>query len=926
MEMYATVHSSSRKSGARLPGFGGILRKRSEPGRQPPVDVQLAGACSIMTKQTPLTPDRWHQIERLFSEIEERPADRAALLAAADPALREEVDKMVAASQGDSPLDHPLPPIEADAGSALPSVLGPYRIEAPLGQGGMGRVFRAVDTRLHRSVAIKIPAERFTERFEREARAIAALNHPHICTLHDVGPAYLVMELVEGETLAARLVRGKLALEQAVEYGAQIASGLAAAHARGIVHRDLKPANIMLTKSGVKLLDFGLSRSSEEIHATAEWERMGTPAYMAPEQFEGKATDTRTDIYAFGVVLHEMATGKRPSSKTAAALPPALERLVKRCLESDPDDRWQSARDLEWELKSVLTVSAAASTRPRHWLFGAALGLLGLLLVWLGAVHFSEGSPRPAAVRMSVLLPEKSRLRGLEVSPDGRQIAMVLVQEGKQQIWIRSLDSLEFTPLSGTDGAASPFWSPDSRYIGFFADAKVKKIERSGGPVQTLCDALGGMGGTWNRKGDILFSTDALGRVQRVSAAGGPPSDVPHQPGIDQTHPFFLPDGEHYLAKRDRVAGSANSGIWLNSIASTHSQQILRDFSNPEFVEPMPGKRVGQVLFTRNGTLMALPFDTKRLEAAGNVFPVAQGVAGSFGRWTSSRGLLAYASGQRANWQYVWQDRNGGNLGVAGEAGAVVVISPDGRQLAGNSNGIRVLDFARTAGTQITFGGSGRDPVWSPDGRYVAFGLAGGIYRKLASGAGVSELVVPGARLMAPKSWSPDGRFLIYAQVNPQTAADLLAIPMDGERKPFVLVQTPANEDQGQFSPDGHWVAYTSNESGPSEIYVIPFPPSPNGGRWLVSKGGGVMPRWGRDGKELFYISPDSQMMAVDVSTNPVFQSGNPHRLFQTDIVDTGIRTGPMSWDIAPDGRFLIISDTRTDASITVVLNWQPGE
>ncbi len=648
-----------------------------------------------MVDQTPLTPERWQQIERLFSDIEERPADRAALLAAADPVLRETVEKMVAASHEASPLDEPPAPIDSDDWGPPPSMLGPYRIDVPLGEGGMGRVFRATDTRLQRRVAIKIPAGRFSERFEREARAIAALNHPHICTLHDVGPAYLVMELVEGETLATRLLRGRLPLEQTVEYGAQIADALAAAHAKGIVHRDLKPANIMLTKSGVKVLDFGLSRSFQDVHATADWERMGTPAYMAPEQFDGQPTDTRTDIYAFGLVLYEMGTGSRPSSTPAAALPPALDRLVKRCLEAAPDDRWQSARDLEWELKSVLTPPATAPVRPRYRLFGAVFALLAFSLIAVAFVHFSEAPPRPAPVRMSVLLPEKSRFRALQVSPDGCQIATILVKEGKQQIWIRALDSLEFTPLAGTDGAESPFWSPDSRYIAFFADAKLKKIECSGGPAQTLCDALGGMGGTWNRRGDILFSSDALGRVQRVSATGGAPVDVPYQPGITQTYPFFLPDGQHYLARRDRVPGAAGSGIWLGSIASPESRQILRDFSNPEFVEPMPGSRVGQVLFTRNGMLMALPFDTKRLEPAGNVFPVAQAVAGSSGQWSSSRGLLTYVSGQLASRQYAWRDRKGRNLGVAGDAGAVVMISPDGRRLVGDQSGIRVLDFAR---------------------------------------------------------------------------------------------------------------------------------------------------------------------------------------------------------------------------------------
>lgn len=876
----------------------------------------------MMSGQIPLTPERWQQIERLYSRIEERPAERAALLAAADPAVRDEVEKMLAASHAASPLDQPPPRIDPDDCGPIPSVLGPYRIEAPLGRGGMGRVYRATDTRLHRGVAIKIPAEKFSERFEREARAIAALNHPHICTLHDVGPAYLVMELLEGETLENRLLRGKLSLEQTVEYGAQIASALAAAHARGIAHRDLKPANIMVTRSGVKLLDFGLSRSFEDTHVTAEWERMGTPAYMAPEQFEGTAGDARSDIYAFGLVLYEMATGGRPSPKAAPPLPPALDRLVKRCLEPAPDDRWQSARDLELELRSVLAAPVAASAHPRHRTFAATLALLALLFIGLALVHFRETPPKPAAVRMSILLPAKSRVRALEVSPDGRRIAMVLVKEGTQRLWVRSLDAPEPVALAGTDGAGDPFWSPDSRFIAFFADARLKKIDRSGGPVQLLCDALAARGGTWNAAGDILFG--GLDAVKRVSQSGGKVTDLPGRPG--GIFPVFLPDGSHFLAVRD--AGAAQPGIWLHDIGSPASQQVLADSSKVEVVDTLPGGRTGALLFTRAGSLMSLPFDMKRLAVAGEPVLIARQVASggdSVGLATAVRGAVAYVEGPRTGRQYVWRDRRGRYLGSAGRASAVVCISPDGKRLLGDLDSTRILDLATGVSTDLmaTRGGN-VNPIWSPDGKYVAIssGTRGwGIYRKPSTGAGEWEPLTLADHLTAPKSWSPDGRFILYTEIRTGTGADLMAIPAIPNATPFPVAQTPAVEDQGQFSPDGRWVAYTSNESGLSEIYVIPFPPSPEGGRWRVSNGGGVMPRWRRDGKELFYISPDSQMMAVDVTTNPVFKSGNPHALFQTDIVDTGIRTGTLSWDIAPDGRFLIISETSTDASITVVLN-----
>jgi Tol biopolymer transport system component len=875
-----------------------------------------------------MIPQRWQQIEELYHAARESGSE---VLADADPELRREVERLLAqdSESGSKLLDKRAEDLIANpirtpitAGTRL----GPYQIEGLLGQGGMGQIFRATDTRLGRAVAIKISNERFSEHFENESRAIAALNHPNICTLHDVGPDYLVMELVDGETLAARLKRGKLPIEQTVRFGSQIAEALAAAHAKGIIHRDLKPANIMLTKTGVKVLDFGLAKSAADQNVTDKSAVMGTPAYMAPEQFEGKEADVRTDIYALGLVLSEMATGKRFGQ--AEEVPSTLGRVVKRCLEEDPDERWQSARDLKWELESSAGAPIAAPPHSRKVLLVGAAALAALLLAAVAFLRFREHAPPRQSALMSVLLPEKSRPLSLAVSPDGREIAIVLVKDGKQQIWLRPLDALEPTALAGTDGAADPFWSPDSRAIAFFADAKLKKVDRSGGPVETLCNALAARGGTWNRNGDILIG--GLFRVQKVPAEGGEVFDLPEHSAFSEVYPFFLPDGQHYLATRLASKDSTQGGVWLSSLDGTETRQIVPDASNAQIVEPPRGSQLGEVLFTRAGTLMALPFDMKRLQAAGDPIPVAQKIVEVQSPYwlaaTSKQGVLAYVSGQHGSWQYVWRDRQGRKLGVAGDAGGVVFISPDGKQLVGDpGSDIWLLEFARGVATRLTFGPRGnQNPIWSPDGQYVAYFKVGfGIYRKPANGAGGEELLVPTKGLAVPKSWSPDGRFMLYAQINPGTGADLLGIPVEPNPKPFVVAQTSATEDQGQFSPDGRWVAYTSNESGLSEIYVIPFPPSSNGGKWLVSRGGGVQPRWRRDGKELFYISPDSKMMAVEVNTQPVFQAGTPQALFQTDIVDTGIRTGPMSWDISPDGdRFLIISDTSSDAtSLTVALN-----
>jgi len=874
-----------------------------------------------------MNPQRWQQIEDLFHAARE---SGAGVLAEADPELRKEVERLLAhdSDEGSKLLDQQaaeLIAIPTQTPISAGSRLGPYKIEGLLGEGGMGRIFRATDTRLGRSVAIKISNRRFSDRFELESRAIAALNHPHICTLYDVGPDYLVMELVDGETLAARLKRGKLAIEQVVCFGAQIAEALAAAHAKGIIHRDLKPANIMLTKSGVKVLDFGLAKSAGDPSLTAAGGMMGSPAYMAPEQFEGKPADARSDIYALGLVLREMAIGKR--AEPSDTMPPTPDRVIKRCLEIDPDERWQSARDLKWELESCAIQPGATRPRSRSFVLAGALALVSLLVAGIAFLYFRESPPAQQAVRLSVRLPERSRPRYLAVSPDGRTIAVVLVKDGKQQLWVRALDALEPTALDGTDGASNPFWSPDSRSIAFFADSKLKKVAREGGPVQTLCDSLGAVGGTWNRSGDILIG--ALSGIQRVSAAGGALSETPADSIGRKLYPSFLPDGRHYLSTVLRLPTSTESGVWLSSMDSPESQHLLPDESNAEFIEPPPGSHVGEVLFTRSGTFMALPFDLKSLKPAGNEFPIAQGIAaGETPYWraaASSQGVLAYVSGQSERRQYVWRDRQGKKLGSVGDSGGVVMISPDGKLLTGDQGrDIWVVDLKQGTGRQLTFEGA-FNPIWSPEGRYVAYDKFGvGIFRKLANGVGQEEMLIAAKGLSVPKSWSPDGRFILYAQINPGTGADLLGIPVESNPKPFVVAQSPATEDQGQFSPDGHWVAYTSNESGQSEIYVVPFPRSASGGKWMVSRGGGVMPRWRRNGKELFYIAPDSMMMAVDVNPGPVFQSGAPHPLFQSDIEDNGIRTGPMSWDLSPDGnRFLIITDAPGDASLTVALNWR---
>ena len=928
--------------------------------------------------------ERWENLVRLHSAaLEREESQRSAFLreaCAGDEDLRREVESLLAYEQkGEGFLETPA--LEAAARElagekttlAVGTHLGPYEILAPIGAGGMGEVYRAHDPRLKRDVAIKVlPAGMATDRahiarFEREARAASALNHPNIVAVYDLGlegqTYWIATELVQGEPLKNLIEHGPLPVRKSVEIATQIAGGLAAAHAAGVVHRDLKPGNIMVTRDGrVKIVDFGLAKRRIGVDAAPEdlthtGTVMGTAAYMSPEQVRGEAVDHRSDIFCLGLILHEMLSGKRTftgestvqvmhailteeAPELPAGVPPGLARIVSHCLEKEAGARFQSAADIGFALGSIsgaerTATGSALRNAPRSKrdqtaarLLASALVMAALLLAALAFVYFRQAPPAQPVVRMSVLLPEKSRAVSLAVSPDGRDIAMVLVKDGRQQIWVRPLDALEPTALAGTDEALDPFWSPDSRYIGFFADAKLKKIERSGGPVETLCDALGAYGAAWNRDNEILVA--GLSHAQKIPAGGGALSDLPNHAAVADLYPTFLPGGRQYLAARGR-SGSPDAGIWVIPMNGPPIRRILPDLTKTDIVEPAPGSAVGQVLFTRNGTLMALPFDMKRLEPAGDPAPVVTSIVASYSlHWlaaSSPEGLLAYVTGRHRDRQYVWRDRQGKILGTVPDAGNAVAISPDGKRLVGGrGEDTWVLPAGGGAGTRILMTGpGGGNSIWSPDGRYIARSVNGGIARMAANGGGSREVLYRSNGLLAPKSWSPDGRFILYDQVIPGSPADLFAIDVQNESKPIPIATTPANESQGQFSPDGHWAAYTSNESGISEIYVVPFPPSPAGGKWLVSRGGGVQSRWRRDGKELFYISPDSKLMAVEVTTRPEFQSGTPQALFGTDLIDTGIRTGPMSWDVGPDGRFVFITDSSIDASVTVVLHWRAG-
>jgi serine/threonine protein kinase len=865
--------------------------------------------------------------------------------------------------------------------------LGPYEILAPLGAGGMGEVYRARDTRLDRTVAIKVlPShlsgnDEFRQRFEREARAVSSLNHPHICTLYDVGHQdgidYLVMEFIEGESLADRLKKGALATEQTLRHAIEIADALDKAHRAGIVHRDLKPGNIMLTKTGAKLLDFGLAKllgsdsaiaSSltslpTERHAiTGEGAILGTFQYMAPEQLEGKEADPRTDIFAFGAVVYEMATGKKAfTGKSQASLissimtseppaitslqpmtPPALDRVVKKCLAKDPDDRWQSARDLMSELKWIAeggsqgerTAPFVARRKSRErlaWIAAAVL-LLGLLAsLPFTIAHLRHAPVETQTSRFFVSPPEKSTLGTVTVSPDGRRLAFITRDAaGETQLWVRPLDSLAAQPLAGTDDASYPFWSPDSRFIGFFAGRKLKKVEVTGGPPSTLCNAPDGRGGAWNRDDIIIFAPHASSGLSRVSAAGGEPSPVTTFDSSRQedSHRFpqFLPDDRHFLYFA-RSAQLENSAIYVGSLDQPQAKRIIDANTNVAYASP------GYLLFQRERTLMAQAFDAASLELTGAPFRVAEQVGrGRFNNAyfsVSDTGVLVYQSGGTAKTHLVWVDRSGTQLGSPGPPGeySFPALSPDEKRVAiarsdaqaGNGD-IWLLDLAQGIPSRFTFDPADEMcPIWSPDGSRIVFASdrdgSLNLYQKLSSGAGSEEAILKSGDDKVPLDWSLDGRFILYTQFGP-AQWDLWVLPLFGDRQPIPFLQTKLEWVFGVFSPDARWIAYQSDESGSYQVYVQSFPPS--GGKWQISSEGGSWPRFRRDGKELFYLAASGKLMAVEVKANASgFEFSAPRPLFEAHTTDR--------YAVTADGqRFLINTpvEESSSAPITVVLNW----
>jgi Tol biopolymer transport system component len=867
------------------------------------------------------------------------------------------------------------------------SKLAHYEITTHLGSGGMGEVYQATDAKLGRSVAIKLLPEAFARdaerigRFEREARLLAALNHPNIAAIHGLeesgGRHFLVMELVDGETIADRICRGPIRIDEALAIAKQMAEALEAAHEKGIVHRDLKPANVKMTSGGaVKVLDFGLAKMFQEEPAEANRSNsptlslaatnagviLGTAAYMSPEQAKGQNADKRADIFAFGSVLYEMLTGRQvfPGDTVSEILARVIERepdwnvlpaglhprileLLRRCLEKDPKKRRRDIGDVRMEIELALAdpdrgapVARPVTTGRGIWLGWTVAAVMTVAFAGaFVALYFREPAVAPA-MRVDIVTPATSDLISFAISPDGKRLVFVAESDGQPRLWLRPLESVTAQPLPATEGASYPFWSRDSRSVGFFAGGKLKRLDIGEGLPRTLADVPIGRGGAWSPAGIILFASSPGGLV-RIPASGGEALAVtklqtPHQ--ISHRFPHFLPDGRRFLFY---VTGSTDaSGIFLGSLESPESTRLTAADTPGFYLEP------GWLLYIRQGTLVARRFDVARGEISGDPLTVADAVgfdanvnAGAFS--VSATGSIAYRAGGASRRRLEWFDRSGkpiGNLGAPDESNLLNPnFSPDGRRLAvdrtveGNTD-IWILDATRM--TRFTFDGSvDHIPIWSPDGTQVAFDSArkAGIhdlYVKPSSSAGNEEPLFESPLGKGILDWSSDARSILFAIQDPKTNFDLWVLPLEGDRIPWVYLNTPFDERQAQFSPDGRWVAYHSNESGRYEIYVRPFPKP--GGQWQISAGGGISPRWRRDGRELYYIAPDNRLMAVSISTKgATLDPAAPVALFPTRLF-AGPGAFAAQYAVAPDGRFLInaAAENAAPLPITLLLNWNP--
>jgi Tol biopolymer transport system component/predicted Ser/Thr protein kinase len=875
--------------------------------------------------------------------------------------------------------------------------LGPHEILSAIGAGGMGEVYKARDTRLDRIVAIKVlPAHladraELRERFEREAKTIASLNHPHICTLYDIGHQdgidFLVMEYLEGETLAQRLQKGPLPILQVFQFAIEISDALDKAHRKGITHRDLKPSNIMLTKTGTKLLDFGLAKLKQEIDPatplsqlptmqnaiTGEGTILGTLQYMAPEQVEGKEVDARTDIFAFGTVVYEMATGKKAfEGKTSASVmaailkdeppamsslqpvtPPALDRVVKTCMAKEPDERWQTAGDLCRELKWIVEGGSQVVSTPtvpvkgiyalgkRALIFGLGSLLLVAVVASLVTWYLKPSPPQPVT-RTVINLPPGQQLAGMDsgpslaISPDGTHLAYVARQGGTQQLYLRAMDSLDAKAIPGTEGAVNPFFSPDGQWLGFFASRKLMKISLNGGAALALANAPFVGGASWGGHGTIAFSPSNASALQGVSDTGGvlQPLSLLGKGDASLRWPDFLPGGKAVLFSSG-TAGAlfSNAQVGVQPIGRGERKSLIQGGLFPRYAPS------GHLVYAQGGNLMAVPFDLQRLTVTGTGGPVAEGVMQSptngHAQFSfSSTGSLVYGPGdvQATQLRLVWVSRNGQEQPLAAPANSYLNprVSPDGRRVAigisSQESQVWQYDLSRETLTRFTFEGTVNGyPDWTPDGKRIAFisNKEGplNVFWQLADGSGGLERLTTSDDLQTPNSWSPDGKLLAFNEITPGSGIDIWVLRLD-DRKAELFLQKPFNVSAPRFSPDGRWMAYVSDESGRYEVYVQPYPGP--GGKWQISTDGGTEPVWNPNGRELFYRSSD-KMMAVDIATQPAFTVGKPRMLFAGQYQPTPV-TFP-NYDVSPDGqRFLMLKPIEQSQAapnqINVVLNW----